>query len=566
MLAAVVIHASDVRAATKHKPQAPPNPIQHVIIIMQENRSFDSYFGTFPGADGIPKHTCVPVDPSMPQEGCVKPFHSQLDSDVGGPHRALDAQLDIDDGITTAKMDGFVYALSLGAGRSSLRTECLSGTATRGCNVPTAKSTDYDVMGYHDADEIPNYWAYAKQFVLQDRMFEGVRSYSLPAHIDLTSEWAAQCTDSNDVGTCYTSSFDGRPKPQKELPWVNLPQLLDLHQVSWKYYLANGTEPDCEDGEMECEPQEQTKNSLSIWNSVHLYTWVKSQGKAYIEQHNPDLEQFIVDVQNGTLPQVSWLIPSDTFSEHPPAGVTAGMEYVTSLVNAVMQSPYWQNTAIFITWDDWGGFYDHVAPPDVDTNAGSYPIQGFGLRVPGLMISAWANAGQIDHAVYDVDSYATFIEDLFTGGARLDPAQLGEPDNRPDIRDELTRVKFINGHTGGMGNLMSEFNFNQQPLPPMLLSTYIPIGISTACGARIQTKRCTSQTVTITWKPVTGTYVQGNFTYQVTRDGVALPACAGTATTCTDTPGPGKHFYRVCSTSPANVTSPLSAAAEAIEP
>ena len=103
-----------------------------------------------------------------------------------------------------------------------------------------------------------------------------------------------------------------------------------------------------------------------------------------------------------------------------------------------MQSPYWSNTAIFISWDDWGGFYDHVAPPVVDMDPGKYPVLGFGFRVPGLLISAYAKPGYIDHGVLSSDSYATFFEDLFMGGARLDPVKLGEPDSRPDIRDELT--------------------------------------------------------------------------------------------------------------------------------
>ena len=227
----------------------------------------------------------------------------------------------------------------------------------------------HNVVGYHTADEIPNYWAYAQHFVLQDRMFAGVRSWSLPAHLDLTSEWVALCANDNDAATCQTVPTTGgkAPGPSTQYPWVNLFQLLDTHGISWKYYLAQGAEPDCEDDEMTCDPPIQTPGVPSIWNPAPYFKWVKAQGAAYLAQHNPPVDQFVVDAENGSLPQVSWVVPNWELSEHSPAGVTAGMEYVTSLVNAVMTSPQWSSSAIYITWDDWGGFYDHVMPPSTAT-------------------------------------------------------------------------------------------------------------------------------------------------------------------------------------------------------
>jgi phospholipase C len=152
---------------------------------------------------------------------------------------------------------------------------------------------------------------------------------------------------------------------------------------------------------------------------------------------------------------VSWINPNGAVSEHPPALVSAGQTYVTGLVNAIMQSPEWSSTAIFLTWDDWGGFYDHVVPPVVDRN-------GYGLRVPGIVISPYARTGFIDHQILSHDAYNKFIEDDFLGGERLDPATDGRPDPRPDVREDNPLL----------GDLRADFNFNQTPRPPLVLPVH----------------------------------------------------------------------------------------------
>jgi len=556
--------AGALLAASGHshaQTQARTVPITHVVIIMQENRSFDTYFGTYPGANGIPAGVCSPLDPRNPAAGCVVPFHDVHDVNGGGSHSAPNAQSDIDNGIDHAYMDGFIQQ------QSHAPTNCKNPN-----NPACAGSGDgiarHDVVGYHTDAKIPNYWAYAENFVLQDAMFEGVRTWSLPAHLDLTSEWVANCTDPTRVSTCTTTNNIAHNTPSTIYPWANLFQLMDVHNVTWKYYIDQGLAPDCEDDEMDCPPQQQAPQVPSYWNVPPNFKWVQDAGKAYLKLHNPILAQFYADVAAGTLPQVSWLMPTSPVSEHPPNSITAGMEYVTALINAIAGSPYWNNTAIFLAWDDWGGFYDHVVPPNVDMNSGPQPIQGFGIRVPGLLISAYAKHGYIDHSVLSPDSYATFIEDLFMGGARLDPAALGQPDARPDIRDALTSVTFMDGRVAKIGNLFNEFDFQQKPAKPLVLTTRIPYGIYTLCrNSTVDSgQACLQSTVTVVWQPLTGQYVPGPFIYHITRDGRDLPQCTGTATTCTDTPGSGNHFYRAFSVDTSGTASPQSAAAEADEP
>ena len=165
-----------------------------------------------------------------------------------------------------------------------------------------------------------------------------------------------------------------------------------------------------------------------------------------------DASRFYDAARSGRLPAVAWVVPSGAVSEHPPAPVSFGQSYVTSLINAVMRSPDWDATAIFLSWDDWGGFYDHVVPPIVDQN-------GYGLRVPGILVSPYAKHGYVDHQILSFDAYDKFIEDDFLNGQRIDPATDGRPDPRPTVREN---VKIL-------GNLINEFDFDQSPRSPAIL-------------------------------------------------------------------------------------------------
>jgi phospholipase C len=161
------------------------------------------------------------------------------------------------------------------------------------------------------------------------------------------------------------------------------------------------------------------------------------------------------------------VVPSNTNSDHPDALVSRGQAWVSTLVNAVMSGPDWDSSAIFVTWDDWGGFYDHSPPPtksDLGIPAGA-DDPGYGIRVPGLVISPFAKQGFVDHQVYSFDAYNRFIEDVFLGGQRLDPLTDGRPDSRPDVRENFVPGDLTDPVTG-------PFDFSQSPRAPYLLPVY----------------------------------------------------------------------------------------------
>jgi phospholipase C len=415
--------------------------IKHVVIIMQENRSFDSYFGTYPGADGIPMQHGVPtvcVSDAATQQ-CVKPYHDAHDLNGGGPHGATNATADIDGG----KMDGFIVEAERG------RRGCTDSN-----NPLCTNSTVPDVMGYHTGQDIPNYWSYAQHFVLQDHLYEPTASWSLPAHLFTVSGWSAYCSTPGDASSCVNNSRGPVTSAQAQAghadyAWTDLTYLLHKNNISWGYYLSAGTEPDCEDDQEICTQKVQRATVPGIWNPLPNFDTVKQDGQLSNVQ---DVSNFFTAARQGTMPNVSWIVPDGKVSEHPPSLISVGESYVTTLINAVMQSPDWSSTAIFLTWDDWGGFYDHSVPPHVDEN-------GYGLRVPGIVISPYAKQGYVDHQTLSFDAYLKFIEDDFLRGQRLDPRTDGRPDPRPTVREDVAVL----------GNLSNDFDFHQTPRAPLIL-------------------------------------------------------------------------------------------------
>jgi phospholipase C len=296
-------------------------------------------------------------------------------------------------------------------------------------------------MGYHVKSDIPNYWAYAKNFALDEHMFESVASWSFTSHLALVSAWAAKCPDPQNPMSCKSDLMprdrtDNEPEP---FAWTDLTYLLHAHHVSWGYYLDHGAQSTA-------NPDGVPK----LWDVMPGFTDVHQDRETGNVQ---PLTNFMAQAKAGTLPAVSWIVPNQQHSEHPSALVSTGQAFVTRIVNAVMRGSDWNSSAIFVSWDDWGGFYDHVVPPVADT-------LGYGIRVPALVISPYAKAGYIDAQTLSFDAYIKFIEDDFLGGQRLDPATDGRPDSRPSVRENLSML----------GSLQRDFDFSQAPRLPMILT------------------------------------------------------------------------------------------------
>jgi phospholipase C len=438
-------------------PAAGIKNLDHLVFVVQENRSFDHYFGTFPGADGIPMDdrgepkVCLP-DPE--RDRCHRPYHDRNLHDAGGPHGEFASQVSIAGG----RMNGFVRALRIkgnGCEKDPSTPPCpKTSSGPDGARTP-------DLMGYHTAREIPNYWAYAESYTLHDHMFAPTDSWTLPAHLFLVSGWSARCPVPDDPMACASDQHNPGKRPGlrsknwtpdagEPLPyiWADITWLLYKEGVSWGYFVGPGS---CVVAP--CEDFEATE-TRAVQNPLPGFRTVDVTGQLDNVLPNTD---FLEAARQGTLPSVSWVMPTEGRAEHPPDSIAEGQAWVTEIVNAVMQGPeeQWLRTAIFLTWDDWGGFYDHVEPPVVDEN-------GWGLRVPSMVISPWAKPGFIDSQTLSYDAYLKLIEDRFLGGERLDPQTDGWPDSRPTVRED---VKLL-------GDLARDFDFTQEPLPPLVVDPW----------------------------------------------------------------------------------------------
>jgi phospholipase C len=454
--------AVPVGSVSASSASAPPSiaggieKLDHLIFIVQENRSFDHYFGTYPGANGIATNedgsfaVCVP---DKWQGGkCVPPYVTSSFDQNGGPHTRAAARANINGG----KMNGFVNALDP-------RPEfCWVARQQPKCVDYLGPEGQPDVMSVHTRKTIPNYWAYADEYTLQDGMFAPVDSWTLPSHLFLVSGWSAYCPDVDDPMSCRTDVDLTEPERRwdyGEKPiyaWTDVTWLMDEQGVSWRYYIGNDT---CWDEPDACEPTGRKGFETSYnRNPLPGYTsfWNGERPDGVRDNVRP-VDEFLDAASDGSLPSIAWVAPVGNTSEHPSgtSTVRTGQAYVTRLINAVMNGPAWDRTAIFLTWDDWGGFYDHVEPPRVDA-------MGLGLRVPAIVISPYAKRGAIDHNTYSFDSYLKLIEDRFLGGERLDPETLSRPDSRPVVREEYEIY----------GDITDAFDFDQDPRPPLILEPW----------------------------------------------------------------------------------------------
>jgi phospholipase C len=363
--------------------------IQHVIFIVKENHTFDNYFGTYPGADGATSGTM-----SNGTAVALTPEPNALPHDLC--HSWACALRAIDGG----KMDGF--------------------------------NIDGGTLAYTQftQSDIPNYFAYAAHFVLADHMFSSLHGPSFPNHlytIAAQSGGAINVPTSTGVWGCDSPAgttvqvMASNGAVSERFPCFDFATMADRLQaanISWRYYAAG-------------------KGDMGyIWSAYDAINQIRNTSAW--SQYVVPYTQFISDVSSGNLPAVSWLTPDYADSEHPPENVCQGENWTVEQINAVMQSPLWNSTAIFLTWDDYGGFYDHVAPPDLD-------VYGLGPRVPLLIISPYAKAGYISHTTYEFSSVLKFIEERFN----LQPLT-----SRDQAASDMT----------------DSFNFSQTPLPPLTLT------------------------------------------------------------------------------------------------
>ncbi|MDA4113261.1 MAG: alkaline phosphatase family protein [Thaumarchaeota archaeon] len=302
--------------------------IQHVIIIMQENHTFDNFFGTFPGVNGIQN------DPPG-----VNPFHitKPITSDLC--HSWICAHLSYDGG----RMDAFLK--EAGTNRT---------------------------FGYYDGSNIPYYWGLAKNYTLFDNYFSSVLGPSLPNHVYLVAG-----RDGDVINNSF-ATFSFNPIMTE----------LDKARITWRYYAGYA-------------PGYSGWNPLPGFRQFQQGSWGSKI---------TDSQAILSDIAGGNLPQVSWVMPpNDSSSDHPPYSLDVGQAWTRSVVSALQKSQYWSSSAIFLTWDDYGGWYDHVAPPQVDPN-------GYGFRVPLILISPFAKNGYVDNTLSDHSSLLSFIENNFSLG------------------------------------------------------------------------------------------------------------------------------------------------------
>ncbi|HEV3310846.1 MAG TPA: alkaline phosphatase family protein [Chloroflexota bacterium] len=341
-------------------------PIKHIIIIVRENHSFDNLFGTFPGADGTTMahvgDTIVPLN--------ITPVHTP--TDLGHAGNSVSAAVD------GGKMDHFYREVNAVQG---------------GVDIADSEYTQA---------QIPDYWAYARRFTLADHFFSTVLASSFPNHlVTITGQWL-NTYNNPYVPPAGFHSWGCDAAPQTSVQWIyhrrsgytrpcfNTTTIADeanAARVSWKYYApGRGT-------------------FGYIWSSFDAIRHIRRSPQW--RTNVVPTSRFMADVKHGRLPAISWLTTNLPTSDHPPTSICIGQNWVAAQIDALATSKYWKNTAIVLTWDDFGGFYDHVPPPTVS----DYSL---GPRVPMILISPYARVHVVDHHQYDFRSILKFVESSFT--------------------------------------------------------------------------------------------------------------------------------------------------------
>jgi phospholipase C len=347
---------------------AASSKIQHIVIIMQENRSFDNLFNGFPGADTVSSGM------SQGQTIQLQPIPLEQGTDLDHSHTGWWADWD------NGQMDGF------------------SHEKYPVPNLPYA---------YVPQSETVPYWTLAKAYTLGDRMFQSNTGPSFVAHQYMIAGQSAN-TDENPIANpwgCDAPSNDrvamigpnGTDLPGV-YPCFDYPTMadkLDAQGISWRYYAPSMT-----------AKGSGAFGSGFIWSAYDAIHHIRFGADWTSDVISPNT-QVLTDIPNGELAQVTWIVPAWAQSDHPGPGSTAeGPDWVASIVNAIGQSQFWDSTAIFITWDDWGGWYDHVNPPQVDQ-------MGLGSRVPLIVVSPYAKPGYISHQTHEFSGFLRYTEEVF---------------------------------------------------------------------------------------------------------------------------------------------------------
>lgn len=385
-------------------PSSGPSKIQHVVILFQENRSFNNLFMDFPGAETSSTGKCKPYQPSGsgpiicnesdPKKRIVKMHSITLETckcvggtDIAHSHATYESEYD------DKQMDGF-DTIQFG---------------TAGSRGP-AKFYPYAFVVRR---EVQPYWNMASQYAIADHMFFTATTDSFVAHQEILSGTTAlnsheSLTDTPDQapwgcdappGTVTGVIFSngrvndfGGPFPCFT-QYKTMADVLDAGGVSWKFYVNS---------------LQSLETSGIRWNGFDAIKAVR-YGPDWKNISTPNTT-FFADVKHGKLPAVSWVIPELPESDHPASGSNLGPSWVTSVVNAVGKSQYWNSTAIVLLWDDWGGFYDPVPPPQLDYTS-------LGFRVPMILISPYAKRHYVSKTQYEFGSVLKFIEEAFGTGS-----------------------------------------------------------------------------------------------------------------------------------------------------
>jgi phospholipase C len=383
---------------------AASTPIKHFIFLMQGGRTFDNYFGSFPGADGFPAGTCLPRDLHQPRHGCVKPF--LLDGNqtppLGASKSVIAGQYD------HGKMDGFVAAYQRQGRNGAL------------------------VMGYYDRRELPYYWNAASRYVLFDHFFSSAQ-YGIRTN---RSYWVSAAPAPGGTGVIPRGGYG------------KLPTIFDLLQaagVSWKFYVEDYRPGETYRTATPGNPETQTAR-------VPLVDYQRFTQDPALAQHIVGLGQYYRDLSDGTLPAVAYITSAAGDNERSARSIAAGQSLVRNLVTQLMESRYWDSSALLWSYDSSGGWFDHVRPPQVHHAA-------LGFRVPALLISAYTRRGQVNHTVLDYTSALRFIEKNW-----------GLPS--------------LTSRDANAGSLASAFDFGAEPRPPALIPAGTSAPVQGLPGAR----------------------------------------------------------------------------------